>query len=220
MSNPENFIDEVTEEVRRDRFFAFLRRYGWILVLAFLGAIGFAGWHEWRKSTGQETAQQFGDELTLALELPDADARARSLEGIAGQEPGRRAALAAMLAASAAGEAGEDRAAAVAGLGRVAADATLPPAWRDMARLRQVMLAGAAMPMSERQAALDALARPGAPYRALAMEQLALLSLERGEADAAVTALQALQQEPGLTPALQRRVTQLLVALGAPPAAG
>ena len=85
---------------------------------------------------------------------------------------------------------------------------------------RQVMLAGAAMPMSERQAALDALARPGAPYRALAMEQLALLSLERGEADAAVTALQALQQEPGLTPALQRRVTQLLVALGAPPAAG
>ena len=34
MSNPDSFIDEVTEEVRRDRLFAVFRKYGWIGVLA------------------------------------------------------------------------------------------------------------------------------------------------------------------------------------------
>ena len=210
MSNPENFIDEVSEEVRRDRFFAFLRRYGWILGLAILAAIAFAGWHEWRKAAGRETAQQFGDELTLAMESPGGG---ETLEAIAARDGGRRAAIAAMLA----GAAGPGEAAALA---RVADDAGLPPAWRDLARLKQVMAAGDSMPAAERRAALDALARPGAPYRPLALEQLALLSLAEGQTEAAVAALQTLQQEPELTSALQRRVVQLLVALGAPPVAG
>ena len=30
MSNPDSFIDEVTEEVRRDRLFRLFRKYGWI----------------------------------------------------------------------------------------------------------------------------------------------------------------------------------------------
>ena len=30
MSNPESFIDEVTEEVRRDKLFAIFKKYGWI----------------------------------------------------------------------------------------------------------------------------------------------------------------------------------------------
>lgn len=217
MSNPENFIDEVTDEVRRDRFFHVLRRYGWILGLAVLAAIGFAGWNEWRKAAGQETAEQFGDALTLALESPQA---AGSLQEIAAREPARRAALATMLAAATAADDPAARTAVAAQLGTVVADQSLPGPWRDLARLKQIVLAGPAMPISERQAALDALARPGAPFRPLALEQLALLSLEKGETEAAVTALQTLQQEPELTAGLQRRVMQLLVALGAAPAAG
>ena len=30
MSNPDSFIEEVTEEVRRDKLFALFRKYGWI----------------------------------------------------------------------------------------------------------------------------------------------------------------------------------------------
>ncbi|MFD1808819.1 hypothetical protein ACFSHQ_13850 [Gemmobacter lanyuensis] len=40
MSNPESFIDEVTEEVRRDKLFATFRKYGWIGILAVLGIVG------------------------------------------------------------------------------------------------------------------------------------------------------------------------------------
>ena len=34
MSDTDSFIDEVNEEVRRDRFYFMLKRYGWIAVLA------------------------------------------------------------------------------------------------------------------------------------------------------------------------------------------
>jgi hypothetical protein len=36
MSNPESFIDEVNEELKRDRLFAAMRKYGWIAVVGVL----------------------------------------------------------------------------------------------------------------------------------------------------------------------------------------
>ena len=30
MSNTDSFIEEVTEEVRRDKLYGYLKRYGWI----------------------------------------------------------------------------------------------------------------------------------------------------------------------------------------------
>ena len=50
MSDTDSFIDEVTEEVRRDRMFNLLRRYGWIAVVAVLLLVGGAAWNEWRLS--------------------------------------------------------------------------------------------------------------------------------------------------------------------------
>jgi len=40
LSNPDSFIDEVTEEVRRDRLFRLFRKYGWIGVVIILGLVG------------------------------------------------------------------------------------------------------------------------------------------------------------------------------------
>mgnify|MGYP002067949300 CR=1 FL=1 len=34
MSNQDSFIDEVTEEVRRDKLYALYKKYGWIAALA------------------------------------------------------------------------------------------------------------------------------------------------------------------------------------------
>ena len=57
MSNPDSFIDEVTEEVRRDRLFAMFRKYGWIGVLIVVFIVGGAAVNEWRKSSAEARAE-------------------------------------------------------------------------------------------------------------------------------------------------------------------
>ena len=46
MSDVDSFIDEVSEEVRRERLYIALRRYGWIGVLAVLLLVGGASWRQ------------------------------------------------------------------------------------------------------------------------------------------------------------------------------
>jgi hypothetical protein len=101
----------------------------------------------------------------------------------------------------------------------VVADTTLPAIYRDLAQLKLVTLSGDRMDAAERDSALATLAAAGAPFRMLAMEQQALALLAADKTGDAVTLLRAILQEPGLTAALQRRVTQLIVALGEDPSA-
>ena len=50
MSDTDSFIDEVTEEVRRDKLFGYFRRYGWIAALVILALVGTTAYNEWKKS--------------------------------------------------------------------------------------------------------------------------------------------------------------------------
>lgn len=216
MSNNDSFIDEVTDEVRRDRLFALMRKYGWIGILGVVGVVAGAGWTEWKSVTFRDRAQAFGDAVLAAMEKPTPEERATALGAIT-PEGGQAAALALLTAASQ-DQAG-DTAGAVAKLQAVAADATLPDSWRQLARLKAVMLGGATLDAAARKAELEALAAPGAPFRVLALEQLALLQLEAGDRGAAIDGLKALLQEPDLTPGLRSRATQVIVALGGTPEA-
>lgn len=217
MSNTDSFIDEVTEEVRRDRLFAAMRRYGWIGILLVLLIVGGAAWNEWRKSRAEAEARAFGDALMAAMEAETPAARAEALATVPAPGP-ERAALQGFLTAASALEAG-DEAAALAAWDVIAANGELPVTWRHLALIKRVIAAGADMPASERGAALETLAAAGAPYRILALEQQALDLVAAGETDAAVDRLRALLQEPGVTAGLRRRATQLMVALGAEPEA-
>ena len=51
MSETDSFIEEVAEEVRRDRLFKMFRRYGWIAALVVIVIVGAASWNEYRKAT-------------------------------------------------------------------------------------------------------------------------------------------------------------------------
>ena len=44
MSNTDGFIAEVEEELRRDKFTALLRRYGWIAALAIIALLNPEFW--------------------------------------------------------------------------------------------------------------------------------------------------------------------------------
>ena len=48
MSDTDSFIEEVSEEVRRDKLFATMRKYGWIAVLIVLLLVGGTVYREFR----------------------------------------------------------------------------------------------------------------------------------------------------------------------------
>ena len=49
MANPESFLEEVAEEVRRDRLFRFFKKYGWLFIIVILLAICASIFWEWNK---------------------------------------------------------------------------------------------------------------------------------------------------------------------------
>lgn len=209
MSNPDSFIEEVTEEVRRDRLFALFRRYGWIGVLVVLAIVGGAGWSEWQKAQATARAEHFGDAVLDALDLGGTAERSAALQAI--PTDGTQTAILKLLLST---DPVEDRAGALAALEALAADTAQPPSYRDLAVLRKVVIAGADMALAERRAALDPIAAPGRPYRTLALEQMAYLLVEEGKTDEAIAALTALLDDQESPSGLRARAEQMIVALG------
>lgn len=209
MSNPDSFIEEVTEEVRRDRLFGLFRRYGWIGILAVVAVVGGTAWREWSQSRDEARAQAFGDAVLDALDQGTPDERREALAAI--PTDGTQTALLQLILAS---DPNEDKAASLVALDRVVADATLAPAYRDLAVLRRVLVAGADMPLADRRTALEGIAIAGRPYRTLATELLAYLLVEEGKTDEAIAALSALMQDQEASAALRARVGQMVTALG------
>ncbi len=213
MSNSDSFIDEVTEEVRRDRLYAAFRRYGWIAVLVVLLIVGGAAWNEWRKAEARATAQALGDRILGGLDAADPITRAMALAEAPAQ--GDAAALVGLLAAAAERDGG-DTAAAAARLAALEADPALAAIYRQLATLKRVLLEGAerSTPPADRIAALSPLTVAGAPFRLLAEEQVALAEAEAGDVAAAVARLRALLAEDGVGAGLRARASQTIVALG------
>lgn len=214
MSNPDSFIDEVNEELKRERLFTLMKRYGWIAVLAVLLLVGGAAWNEWNKARDTAAAQAFGDAVFAALNETDATARDGALRALAEAEAesGRAGIVRMLMAAERIGA--DDRAGALAALQAVAEDDALPGSYRQLADLKRVIIAGSEMTIEERRALLEPLARAGQAFRPLALEQLALLHLEGGNPDEARARFAALLDEPDISSGLRQRVAQMIDILG------
>ncbi|MDG1069700.1 MAG: hypothetical protein P8P40_15205, partial [Sulfitobacter sp.] len=79
MSNTDGFVQEVTDELRRDQMVAKLQRYGWIGVVAVLAIVGGAAFSEYRDAQQRAQAEGLGDAVLAALDATDATARAAAL---------------------------------------------------------------------------------------------------------------------------------------------
>ena len=217
MSDTDSFIDEVNEEVRRDRLYGYLRRYGWIAVLAILLLVGGAAYFEYTKSRDRARSEALGDAMLAALATQDGAARAQALAGIEAETPAAAAVLGLLTAAeqTAAGE----NAAAVDTLNALAVDPDVPEIYRQIAQFKALTLPGDQMPEADRLIALEAMAQPGNPLRLLAQEQMALSEIRTGDTDAAVARYQSVLSDAEVTSDLQQRALQVIVALGGEPAA-
>jgi len=215
MSDTDSFIDEVTEEVRRDQLYGYLRRYGWIAAVAIIAIVGGAAWNEDRKSTAQAEAQATGDALITALQANDAAGRAEDLAGVVPTTPGNAAVQQMLLSAAQSNSDQTD--AAIAGLNGIAANGALPEIYRQIAAFKALLLQADTMSADDRRLQFEALAAPGKTLRLLAEEQLALIEIDAGETQAAIDRLQAILQDAEVTAALQDRASRLIVALGGTP---
>lgn len=218
MSETDSFIEEVTEEVRRDRLFATMRKYGWIGILAVVLIVGGAAFSEWRKAQASAAAQAAGDAMLAALEKDSPVDRVAALGKIEVEVEGQgpRAIAALLLAAEQAGAGLEDEAAATLEALAVS-DGDLPMIYRQISSFKALVLNADKTDAATRRQSFEAMAAPGGPLRLLAEEQLALIDLETGDRAAAIARAQAILQDAEVTPGLRRRASQLIVALGGEP---
>lgn len=204
----DTFIDEVTEELRRDRLYGAMRRYGWIVVLVIVAVVGFTAWREYSAAQDRAAAQTWGDAI-LAAEAENDPAAVLAVDprGSAGRQ-----ALTGLLAAGAQTDP-DARAQALQGVADAQPDSVLG----ELAQLKLVMAQGAQMDAAERDAILTRLSRAGAPFELLALEQKAVALIGAGRPEDAITLIRQIQDKDGLTEALRRRLSEMMIALGETP---
>ncbi len=209
MSESDSFINEVTEEVRRDRLFAMFRKYGWIGGLLILGVVGGTAWTQWQAARNITNAQVFGDNLLGSLDLGAPEDRLAALK--AAPSSGEQTAIVNLLLSS---DPTADRAEALAALKALGSDASQPDLYRDLANLRLILLSGADMAVPDRRGLLEAMTGTDRPFRILALEQLAYLQVEEGKRDEAIVGLIALLTDQDASATTKERLRQVITALG------
>ena len=208
MSDTDSFIDEVTEEVRRDRLFGYFRRYGWIPAFIIFALVGGTAYNEWSRAQVAQVAQARGDALLNALELEDVAEQVTVLSAIASE--GEDALVAKLLVAGIEAEQAANL------LKSVAADDKQPKYIRDLARLKMASTDGV-LTVDEAAAILAELSEPGGVYRNVATEFLVAVQLQRGDTEAALELLQAHIKDAVASSEQIQRMAELIVALGASP---
>lgn len=215
MSDTDSFIEEVNEEVRRDRLFTLLKRYGWIGALIVILIVGGAAWSEYQKAQATARAQALGDGMLTALSGEDSAERLAALEALSAENATGQALLA-MLTAGAAQRSGNVDT-AIAALDAVSVDPEVAEIYRQIASFKSLTLQAETSNQDARRQGFEALSMAGSPLRLLAEEQLALMDVADGDVEAAIDRFQSILQDASVTSDLQQRALQVIVALGGTP---
>lgn len=211
MSQNDTFIDEVSEELRRERLFRLFRRWGpWVLAALIL-IVAASAWNEWTKAQERAAREAAGDALRAALTIEEPSARIEALRALDG--PDWPADLPLSLALAGAQAEAAEAEAAEATLRLVIDDPAIDAIYRDAARLKLLTLRRDMAP-ADRRALLDPMVGPDAPFRLLALEQRAVAWIEEAEDGRAREDLQAILDDPLATGDLRFRADQLLTAIG------
>lgn len=211
VSDTDSFIEEVTEEVRREKLFKMVRRYGWIAVLLVVLLVGGATWFELQKAAAEDDAQEFGDAILAALTSEERTERADALTALSAPTTGAEAMLTLLTAA----ELGTDNPREAAqNLLTLSDRSDVPEIYRSVATLKAMIIPDSGLDVSERRSRLEDLALSGGLMRLLAEEQLAMLDIEEGATGTAISRLQDLFIDAEASQGLRERVSGVIVALG------
>ena len=209
MTEKDSFIDEVTEEVRRDKLYLFFRRYGWILfIFAFL-IVGTIGWVEFTKNKNVLKAQKLGDAISNAQKIAkNGDLAALDLLAN-GKKPGS---IIPMFMNAYFLEEKNKYVEAFAQYKRIFEDDEIATLYRELAKLKGYFL----LDYNDEKAVtlLNELISPDGIFSLLALEQRAFLNISANRLEEAKEDLDSIILNPRASKPLINRVNELKRALG------
>lgn len=210
-----DIFQEIDEDIRRDRFADLWKRYGVFVIGACVAlVIGTGGWvayREWRESARIDLAERYRAAAELAQANQPVQA-AEAFAAIADDASEGYGMLARLRQAAAHAEAG-DRTAALAAYDRVAEDAGVERAYRNLARLQAAMLLADQAPAAEVEERLEPLLANDNPWRNSARELKGLVALRDGRTEEARQAFQAVVDDAAAPAAVRGRAQQMLQAI-------
>lgn len=213
MSNPDSFIDEVREEIRKDRLYRMLRRYGWIGALVVLVIVGGTAYREWSTTNKRIAAEAVGDSILAADALSSPSEQIEMLDGIAVGSADAGAIRDFIVAATMLEDG--DRTNAIARLADISSDSEVSTVYRDLALLKSIAVRQDTDEPGSLVQELDGLIEGDSEFRFLALEIKAIALERMGRVEDAVAILRNLRSESGVPRELSNRAAGLLAELEA-----
>jgi hypothetical protein len=212
----EAFYREVDEELRREQLTSYWQRYGKLAIGGVVLLLALLAGFIWWQNHKQEVAGKQGNELTSAFD--DIQARklkeaAPKLDKLAAEgSPGYRAAALMTKADLAVEDNKMDEAAAA--YGRIADNADLPQAYRDLALVRRTHIEYDKLQPAEIVRRLSPLAKPESAWFGSAGEMVAIAQLKLGKRAEAARIFAALAKDENVPESLRSRSVQMAGSLG------
>ena len=209
-----DFISEVEEELRKDDYNKFLRKYGPLIVGLLIGVVAVVAFLEYRdyrvERTARAAATSYLEADTLLQDGQPAQARAAFL-ALADVAPDGYAGLSLMRAAIIADSEGNPGEAVR--LYDLAADRLDIDRHSDLARLKAAYVLANQEQWSDVRQRADRIAGEGAPYEYLARELVATADLNTDNTDEARRGFRYLATVPGVPATVARRAEQAVTLM-------
>ncbi len=224
----DNFIQEIDEDIRRDRQMALWQKYGrFAVAVALVTIIAVAAVLFWRQYTARERLQDglsymaaldlAGPQIDPATGAPSvaasSDAAIAALRDLAGKGSAGYAALARLQEAALLSKSGK-AADAAAIYQSLANDGRSDKVFRDLALILLALQQIDSAEPNDLAARLAPLTAPGNPWRYSALELTGLLAARAGDTAKAKDAYVTLSDDPGTPRQMRARAAEMLAVFG------
>jgi hypothetical protein len=212
----ETFLREVDENLRRDQLADFAKKYGnWIIagLVVFLAAAG--GWIYWQQYQVQRSEKQVEQlaQIYTDIGVGKTASAPRQLDTLA--KSGKKGVRASALFTRAALAIQQnDLKLALSTYKEIAADGSLPQAYRDAALIRQTALEFDSVEPDAIIQRLEPLAKPGNPWFSSAGEMTAMALIKQGKKQEAGRLFAAIAKDKTVPDESRARAVQIAASLG------
>jgi hypothetical protein len=212
----EQFFEEVSEELKQERYLQVWQKYGrYFVALAVVIVLAVAGYRYWQSEQRKERAlasERFASGLAFAKTGKEKDA-ATAFAALAEKGPKGYAGLARLQEGAQLLKSG-DRAGAVQAFEQLAKDGSAEPLFRDVATIHWAYAALDSADPAKMIDQLKPLTASDSPWRFMALELTALYAERGGHRADALEILSGLEKNKDAPQGIRSRAKELLAVLG------